>query len=67
MSESLWTPLRRHPVFRSLWVDHLREHERFTNEDRSVEDAARAFHVGDRPRVEHLVAVRTGRARRSQA
>jgi hypothetical protein len=49
------------------WVDHLRQHERVTVEDRSVEDAARAFQVGDGPRVEHLVAVRTARTRRSPA
>jgi quinol monooxygenase YgiN len=47
------------------WVDHLREHERVTVEDRTVEDAARAFHMGDGPpRVEHLVAVRTAHGRR---
>jgi len=45
------------------WVDQLRQHERVTVEDRVVEDAARAFHVGEGPpRVEHLVAVRVGRA-----
>ncbi len=87
MSDSLWTPLRRHAVFRRLWlagvvsnvgtwmqnvgavwVDHLRQHERVTVEDRAVLDAARAFPVGDEPvRVSHLVAVpmATARARRT--
>jgi MFS family permease len=46
------------------WVDHLRQHERVTVEDRLVEDAARAFHVGkEPPRVSHLVAVGVGRGR----
>jgi quinol monooxygenase YgiN len=46
------------------WVDHLRQHERVTVEDRVVEDAARAFQLpGTAVRVEHLLAVRVGRGR----
>jgi hypothetical protein len=46
------------------WVDHLREHERFTVNDRVAEDRARSFHMGEAPvRVSHLVAVGIGRGR----
>jgi MFS family permease len=39
------------------WVDHLRQHERVTDEDWADLAAARALHTGDRPpRVTHLVA-----------
>ncbi|WP_010584488.1 MFS transporter [Schlesneria paludicola] len=39
------------------WAEHLRQHERVTHDDRALERAARAFHVGDQPpKVTHLVA-----------
>ncbi len=39
------------------WVEHLRQHERVTWEDRDVEEQARAFHVGaGPPEVRHLIA-----------
>jgi hypothetical protein len=39
------------------WVEHLRQHERVTDEDGANAAAARALHAGDRPpRVTHLVA-----------
>jgi hypothetical protein len=38
------------------WVEHLRQHGRFTAADRAAENAARAFHRGTAlPRVRHLV------------
>jgi MFS family permease len=41
------------------WVEHLRQHQRGTNSDRVIEDAARAFHVGaDPPRTAHLIYAR---------
>lgn len=33
------------------WLEHLRQHERVTVEDRAIEERAGAFHVGDRPPV----------------
>ena len=44
------------------WVDHLRQHERVTDEDWADVAAARALHAGDRPpRVTHLVAASPSR------
>jgi hypothetical protein len=44
------------------WVEHLRQHERVTDEDWADAAAARALHAGDRPpRVTHLVAAGPGR------
>jgi MFS family permease len=38
------------------WMEHRRQHERMTVADRSIEEAAFAFHLGDgRPRVDHLL------------
>ncbi len=38
------------------WIEHLRQHQRGTNADRVIEDAAQAFHVGaDPPRTAHLI------------
>jgi quinol monooxygenase YgiN len=39
------------------WADHLRQHERVTEADRSLEEAARHFQVGDVPTTRHLIAV----------
>jgi MFS family permease len=39
------------------WVEHLRQHERVTDEDWAAEAAARTLHTGNQPpRVTHLVA-----------
>lgn len=39
------------------WGEHLRQHQRFTQHDKTVEAAVRAFHAGpDRPVVTHFVA-----------
>lgn len=39
------------------WVEHLRQHERVTAEDRAVEERAQAFHLGpEPPRITHLLA-----------
>jgi predicted MFS family arabinose efflux permease len=44
------------------WVDHLRQHERVTDEDWADVAAARALHAGDGPpRVTHLVAANPSR------
>jgi MFS family permease len=39
------------------WTEHLRQHERLTEEDRATEDRARRFHIGPQPPiVSHYVA-----------
>jgi MFS family permease len=39
------------------WAEHLRQHTRFTEADRKIEERAYAFHVGDRtPETTHLIA-----------
>lgn len=39
------------------WAEHIRQHARFTNEDRAVQDRIRAFHsAGSAPAVTHLIA-----------
>lgn len=39
------------------WMEHLRQHERITVEDRKVEDLVRSFHLIDAPpRITHLLA-----------
>ena len=39
------------------WVEHLRQHERITAEDRAAEQRAQAFHLGPGPpRITHLIA-----------
>lgn len=44
------------------WVEHLRQHERMTVADRTVEERARAFHVGPNPvLVSHYIAHLPGR------
>jgi quinol monooxygenase YgiN len=38
------------------WVEHLRQHERVTMEDRSVQERVNAFHVGpEKPAVSHFI------------
>jgi len=38
------------------WMEHLRQHERVTNADRIVQDCVRRFHLGEAPKVTHLIA-----------
>src|SRR5262249_31038028 len=38
------------------WVEHLRQHERITGGDRLAEEAVRRFHIGDMPKITHLIA-----------
>jgi MFS family permease len=39
------------------WAEHLRQHRRFTNEDRAVQEKVRVFHIGEAPPlVPHLIA-----------
>ena len=41
------------------WIEHLRQHERLTMVDNTVEVSVRQFHIGEAPPVvSHLVAVR---------
>jgi predicted MFS family arabinose efflux permease len=51
-------PRRRIEAFMlESWLDHLRQHERVTVEDRQVQERVRAFHRGSGPpRVTHLIA-----------
>jgi MFS family permease len=47
------------------WAEHMRQHARVTNEDRTIQDRARSFHVGKTaPRVTHLIAADGGKHRR---
>lgn len=40
------------------WVEHLRQHDRFTVTDRAIEDRVRSFHVGEQPpSVRHMLAI----------
>ena len=40
------------------WIEHLRQHDRFTVADRVIEDRVRSFHVGEEPpKVSHMLAV----------
>ena len=39
------------------WEEHLRQHERFTVDDREIEDKVRSFHIGKNPPVvTHFIA-----------
>jgi MFS family permease len=39
------------------WVEHLRQHERMTVADRSIEERALAFHIDEKPpKVSHFIA-----------
>jgi quinol monooxygenase YgiN len=39
------------------WLEHLRQHERVTVNDRGIEEEVRAFHEGsDPPKVNHFLA-----------
>jgi len=39
------------------WSGHLRQHERVTKADQRLEHAVQQFHIGDGPRVRHLIAI----------
>ena len=40
------------------WIEHLRQHDRFTVTDRAIESRVQSFHVGDKPpSVNHMLAV----------
>ena len=40
------------------WIEHLRQHDRFTITDRAIEERVRSFHVGEKPpSVSHLLAI----------
>jgi hypothetical protein len=41
------------------WLEHLRQHQRVTNADRLVEDAAQRYQTAGPPKVTHLIAVRS--------
>nr|WP_293838723.1 MFS transporter [uncultured Arsenicibacter sp.] len=39
------------------WAEHLRQHQRLTNDDLHIQQAVRQYHIGpDRPKVHHFVA-----------
>ena len=39
------------------WAQHVRQHQRLTQEDKTIEDRVRAFHQGvGLPRVSHFIA-----------
>jgi hypothetical protein len=41
----------------SSWIEHLRQHDRVTQEGRMLQEATQAFHRGSSiPRVSHLIA-----------
>jgi MFS family permease len=41
------------------WLDHMRQHQRVTNADRVLQEAAGRFHAEGAPGVRHLIAART--------
>ena len=45
------------------WLNHLRQHERVTNADRVLQDAASRFHTVGAPKVTHLISVPRGETR----
>jgi MFS family permease len=39
------------------WLEHLRQHQRITHDDRLTQEQIQRFHIGDQPpRVRHLIA-----------
>jgi len=40
------------------WLEHMRQHQRVTNADRVLQDAADRFHAEGTPAVRHLIAAR---------
>jgi MFS family permease len=45
------------------WMEHLRQHERVTNADRLVEEAAQRFNMSGAPKVTHFIAAEFSVAR----
>jgi transmembrane secretion effector len=43
--------------FVESWLEHLRQHERVTQADRVLQELVNRFHIGDAPKVTHLIAV----------
>ena len=39
------------------WLEHLRQHERVTNADRTVQETVQRFHIHGAPKVTHFIAV----------
>ena len=39
------------------WVEHLRQHQRVTKYDRTLEDAVLRFQIGGKPKTTHLIGV----------
>ena len=43
------------------WSEHMRQHERFTTEDKEIQDIVNSFHKGDNPpKVSHYMSERLG-------
>jgi MFS family permease len=42
------------------WLEHMRQHDRVTNADRTLEEAVGRFQMGGPPKVTHLVAPEAG-------
>jgi MFS family permease len=38
------------------WLEHLRQHERVTNDDRRAQEAIERFNVGGEPKITHFIA-----------
>jgi hypothetical protein len=45
------------------WLEHLRQHERVTKDDRALQDAVSWFQMPTAPKVSHFVAVDPSEAR----
>ena len=45
------------------WLEHLRQHERVTQADRLLQNAAQRFHLEGTPKVTHFIAAAPGEAR----
>jgi len=43
------------------WLDHLRQHERVTNADRTLQEAVQRFEIAGGPQTTHLLAARSER------
>jgi transmembrane secretion effector len=38
------------------WLEHLRQHQRVTKADRTLQNAVSRFHTGGPPRITHFIA-----------
>ena len=56
--QDMAAPDRYHEVWVTVsWLDHQRQHERFTANDRAIQARVHAFHRGPQaPKVSHLIA-----------